>query len=64
MFEVFKGHKLVCGVEVFVVFPMRTLDFSVMPWCVRANKFMLDPELSQGFFEERRLYFFCVRQTL
>ena len=35
-----------------VIFPVATLHFAVMPWCIRTNYLVLDPMLPQTHLEK------------
>ena len=40
--KVFKRRKFVKGIKIFIIAPVRTLHFAVMPRCVRAYSLIFD----------------------
>ena len=52
LFEIVERIKGMSSIKIFVIFAMRTLDFAVMPWCIRTNKLMLYATLFEASLEQ------------
>ena len=51
-FKVLKGKERVGCVEFLIVFPVAALNFSIVPWRIGLNQFMLDPKFGKGLLKE------------
>lgn len=56
--------ETVAGVKTLLVLTVATFDLAVMPWGIRANQFVPDPQLSSGLLKKGWDIPFAVRETV
>ena len=63
-FEIIERIELVRRVEVFIIFPVRTLDLAVVSGRVRFDQLVPDATLFEASLKQRGRRILCVAQTL